>query len=611
MRVLVTPIVCLLLLASSGIVAQDFILQGEYWSCPSDNDSIGFAEWNKRLRAQATALSYTGFTYLGVPLPNDSQQVKFSKLVEVLRNAGIELVADLDVPKEGDIFQPIPQANWLRNDFQIKGFRLQTKGEPDPLVVANFINECHLKNNPPELVFADIPEWQNAGRLANWIAKVTNNLTLEARTNVTMRAYDYVLREALRRACSDQTYDVRQIYSHSLRDATALTGFNVVTLVNGAKFENQNGKTGDWDDPITNSLLAYAYLLTNNQVGLPSVFYGDYFGSADAKALQNDIDQLIRAHQEYIFNATSIEYLNQPNTDRQSIYLSAQEGADASQTIVFQIDGTKTPAGLAAKGRRDVLVAINFSDKPLKLIQEINMSNVRPGDVFTDILKKAWQTFTTVANDSIHNVPNAVYIELPPRSYSIWVQGEAVAVLHSPVALRVEALDTYSEISWDVPPGRDHKGYEVEKSVNGGDFVKIAWIDAVNESNAGASYLYIDEDRLPEEEVAYRIKMVNQKGGFEYTAEEASKSFIQEMKFEITNCEQRGVKAIKVKSNFADQGALTVYNAKGIMVLSQKKAIRRGITNIKLDLSNQPLGVYFVKISTGKNKEWLKKVVNL
>ncbi len=611
MRVRFLLLAGLLSLVCSSLFAQDFILQGCYWTCPENQDSMSFNLWNKRLQTQAPELGYAGFTYLWLPAAPDTQQVELKKLVKTLRNAGIEPLTDIIIPREGPAFQPEPQADFLFQQFQIKNFRVPAKNEPIAESVADFLNSLQSKNKSPELFFVDLPEWQNPGKLANWVTSVNAALSAEAKTEISLRVNDLVLREALRKACNDPNYDVRQIYNRSLRDATALTGYNVVTQVNGAKFQDQNGKKNDADDPILEPLLAYAYLLTNNQVGLPSIDYADYYGKEGQLSLKEEINQLIRAHKEYIFNSTAVEYLNSVDSERQSIYISAADGADAAQALVFQMDGANTPAGQAAKGRRDVIVAINFSNVTLKLVQEVNTANLQLGDVFTDVLGRSSQTVSPVEDDTLHNIANAIYIELPPRSYSIWVQGEAMSVPHSSLALKVEPFDTYAELTWEVPAGRKARGYEVEKSVNGSRFTKIAWVDAVGEENTGAIYLHIDDERLPEDEVAYRVKMIGAEGMSEYSGVEEIKPFVREMGFEITNCEQPGVKFIKIRSNYEDEGTLVVYNAKGEQVKSVAQHIRRGVTRVKLDLSALPKGVYFVKISTNKKKELTKKVVNL
>lgn len=592
-----------------GISAQDFLLQGCYWSCPEEMDSASYANWHNRLRTQAPELAYAGFSYIWLPAVADSLNADIPGLVSALRKAGLEAVIDVTVPKTGNIFQPIEKS--LRDDAQIKGFRMKTAGVPDPLVAANFLNARQKLGNPPDLVFADIPGWEDPTQLANWVAKVTQHLTPDTKLDISTRVYDYVLREALRQACDDAAYDVREVYDQSLRDLTALTGFNVVTLANCVRFNNQNGESGDSDDPIADPLLAYAYLLTNNQVGLPAVYYDDYFGRNGRKSLRKEIDQLIRVHQQYIYNSTAIEYLNQPESERASIYLSATDGADASKTLIFQLDGMNTPAATDAERSRDVIVAINFADAPLRLIQEINMSNVELGDTFTDVLGNSGHGSAEILNDGQYDIPNAIYVELPPRSYSVWVRGDAERVATGAFDLHAEAFDTYTELSWEIPAGRNNISYEIERSINQGKFEPIAKMEALGEDETGAAYLYVDEKRLHDDEVFYRVKSVNTAGLESYSSVASIKPFIREMGFEVLNCDKRGMKTIKVRSNVESDGQLAVFNAAGERIMSRAMRIRNGVTQVTLDLSLLPKGVYFVQFSTNQKKEWMKKVVNL
>ncbi|MEZ4763472.1 MAG: hypothetical protein R3C26_09825 [Calditrichia bacterium] len=47
--------------------------------------------------------------------------------------------------------------------------------------------------------------------------------------------------------------------------------------------------------------MSYAYILTNNQIGLPTVFYTDYYH----RGIKDEIDELISIHKAHIAGATS------------------------------------------------------------------------------------------------------------------------------------------------------------------------------------------------------------------------------------------------------------------------------------------------------------------
>ena len=612
--------VFLFLLPGQLVFGQDFFLYGCHWNDADGSDSLATLAQINVLKQQAPALAYTGFTYLWLPSRERIQKTNYENLIATFRKAGIETISDISFAKDKMLQAPQIAENY-RKDFQVKDYRILADKEPDVARIASFINEAHFQNQAPEIIVIDLPEWQHPARLSGLVNKINTLLRPEAVENANVRVFDYPLREALRKACSNASgFDVREIFDQSLRDATPLTGFNVITLVNAAIFQNANNKKNDWDDPIESPLLAYAYTLTNNQVGLPAIFYDDYLAALPEDGettpnpilLKQSIDQLLKVHRAFIFNSTSIEYLNRIDTDRQSFYLSATEGADATQSLIFQMEGNNTPAGKAEGGHRDVIVALNFSNTTLRVFQEINMSNVRLRDVFTDVLGKSSAEFTTVEDQATYKIPNAIYIELPPRSYSVWVQGEAPRVSPSLVNLSTTPFSTYVEINWEVPAEQDIKGYEVEKSIGSEDqFTKIAWIDAASGVATSTSYLFVDETRDFDQYVFYRIKTVKKDDSFDYSAISEVKAPIKEMSFQLLSGVQAASKAIKIKSNFEDEGTLTVYDSNGNTVITKNHRIRKGTTLLHFELSALPKGVYIAKFVTKRKKNWTERIVHL
>lgn len=612
MKAAVFQITLAALLLGSGILqAQDFLLRGCYGACA---DSANAGNWIKKLREQAPDLAYRGFTYVWLPALESNEKTAYTDLIKTLRKSGLEPTMDLMIPNGAIMFQLLPLADQLRTDFQIKSFRIRSEEMPKPVILANFLKEYYKQNPTPALVFTNISNPKTPQQLAAWVNDVSKNLPEETRKNILPRVYDYPLREALRRAITEPAFDVRDIYTNSIRDATTLIGYNLVTGVNGSPFDNKNGKPGDADDRIENPLLAYAYLLTNNQIGLLEIFYADYFGKesghtlyADKQPLKKEVDQLIKVHREFIFGSTEVEYLNDVKTEKQNIYQSATEGADAARALIFQLDGTQTPAGKAGKGPREVLVAINFAEATLKVIQEVNMSNLHTGDIFTDVLGRSATASVTIEDKKEFGIPNAVYLEVPPHSYSVWVKGETTPVLPEAIGLNAEALDDFVELTWETSVETDVKGYEVEKSINGSTFKKISWIPALGE--AGAEYLYTDEERLPGEEVAYRVKTVYKNGKTNYSSIQELKPSVTTLSFELVESAKPGVKTLKIRSDQPGEGKIDIFNAEGKSVLAFTHPIKKGVSLAQIDLTALPKGIYLLNITT-KDKVWTKKIVN-
>ena len=609
-----------LFLPSFLALGQDFVMQGCYWSCPEDDpemtvDSATLQFWVDRMDKQAPELSHAGFSYLWLPSLKRNSPEAVRGLMLGLQKNGIQPIADLEVGEDSLSFGQ--QADNLQQRFNVNAYSLRPIQELNAQATAREINEMFVKGSLPQLVVAALPFSSEPARLGKWAAEVIYYLNPAARPEIDPRVYDYPLREALRQACTDSNYDVRHVFERSIRDASAISGFNIVTLANHPVFKNQNNKPGDWDDPIADPMLAYAYILTNNQLGLPTVYYGDYYGEQSElpeytgkKPLKEQINLLIKAHKDYIFGSTSVEYLNRFHTDKASFYLSASKGVDSTQALIFQIDGTTTPAGKASTtGGKDVLLAINFGHDTLEVIQEANRSNLRHGDHFTDILGSSLSPRLNLFTDTIHDIPNAVLLRLPPRSFGAWVQGRAKKVSASRINLSASSFTDYIELNWDIAYEAMAIGYEVERSVNGKDFNRLAGIAPMGHGEESASYLYIDKDVFPDERLRYRVKMLDTEGAFEYSPLVQTRLLDKELSFELLEGPGDWVKAIRVKSNFDAQAEVALFDAKGSRVFHRLESIRKGNNLSKLDLRQLPNGVYYLHFSAGKDKNWSRRLV--
>lgn len=601
--------------------SQDIILQGCYWSCPEDDpnepiDSASLSYWTERMREQAPELAYAGFTYLWLPPLQDAPPDILKPFFEGLTGEGIVPLASIYLQRAPDFLE---RARTLKKTYGIQAFSLHQARAEDVPKVSAAINQLFLEGSPLSLLVADLGQNTTANQLNKWVSQAASQLNFEAELEAQPRIYDFPLRESLRRACTDPEYDVRQVFDRSMRDASALSGFNVVTFINHPTFKNQNGQPGDQDDPLESPLLAYAYLLANNQIGLPAVFYGDFYGSQSevegyeqAPPLKEAISQLIRAHQDFIYGSTSIEYLNEKGSSKQAVYPGDEPRADSSDVLIFQLDGSSTPAGKnnTPPGDKEVLVAINFSKDTLEVLQEINLAHVQPDDYFTDIIGNALEEtsyLTTLDSNELER--NAITIRLPPRSYSIWVQGRAVEVIPSRIELQARGVDKYVEISWESAYESNLMGYELERSVDGGTFKAIASMQAVSGSSDPASYIFLDEDVYPGERLFYRVKALDKSGGYEYSPVEQAAIFQRKLTFELLDDKQGIEKYLIIQSNSSANASIHLINAQGELAFSQLQPIQKGKNRATIPTAQLEKGVYFLHFNIGEKQWWSRRLV--
>lgn len=458
---------------------------------------------------------------------------------------------------------------WLMNNVGIGGLRMDAIKHFPPAFVAQLLDDLHGRGLTPGMVVGEFFD-SSPNLLSDWVTDVTTNMSS---STADVRIFDFTLREALKQACDNGSYDARDLFNSSLRDATALTGFNAVTFVNNHDFRYAG-------EPVQNDpMLAYAYILTNNQVGVPCVFYPDFFGTSIPNAptvnLSAPISELIQIHKDHIFGAPEVVYLNR--------FLSSQFGdyqiGSPNQGVIYQIKG--------GVGAESVIVAINFGYGTLKVDQEIDLSaNVNPGATFIDLTGNAFQTMVSVSNQ------NRLLIDVPARSYAVYVlnQGALPAELISFEARlnREKAVD----LRWESSLEEHLAYYQIEVSTdNGRHFSSLARLAARGPSQ----YQY--QDSSPWEDHSkrqYRLRMVDIDGQEEFSSIRTVQ--LPERTAATLVVPNPTADWVEIK-NIPDDAPWALYQAADGRQLSVPS--RRLPNGLQLDLRTLPTGLYLFSSSQG------------
>lgn len=287
-------------------------------------------------------------------------------------------------------------SRWLYEDIGFRGFRIDAVKHFPPDFMGDLLDHLHGQGIDPGMVVGEFFDG-NPVTLAWWVNAVKGAMNQDTKDNINIRVFDFALRQALKNACDAFGYDVRNVFNSALADGTGLSGFDAVTFINNHDFRYPG------QEVINNPELAYAYILTNNQLGVPCVFYPDYF---ENNSLAANIKALMEVHRKYIFGASQRYYLNNFNAGYSRNFIS---GFDHT-SLIYQLSGSQSG--------RNVVVAINFAGETLRLDHALEMKGLAPGDTLTDIFGISPFPYALV------NGSNQIYMEVPPRSFAVWVQGD-------------------------------------------------------------------------------------------------------------------------------------------------------------------------------------------
>lgn len=335
---------------------------------------------------------------------------------------------------------------WMWEDVGIHGMRMDAIKHFPPSFVGDLLDYMHDNGHDPKIAVGEYFDY-NANTLKGWVDAVLAAMDADTKAAIHPRIFDFPLRNSLKQACDAFGYDARSVFNESTHDKSGLSGFDIVTFVDNHDYDDT--QTMIQNDPK----LAYAYILTNNQLGLPCVFEKSYYGppTDTANNIRSEIQALIKVHQKYIFGSTSADYLNRFGSPYFANYLSGY----ANTTLLYQLSNTNSG--------RDVLVCINFAGDTLKLDHNINGTNLQPGDTITDIFSVSPYATNIVGQTY------GVYLQVPPRSFGVWVEGDLTDSLIT-ITPSYSGIETATFLSENLNIAPNPFEDELEISLNQGVF---------------------------------------------------------------------------------------------------------------------------------------------
>jgi len=486
----------------------------------------------------------------------------------------------------------IEYTKWNWSELGVRGFRMDAVKHFTPEFVGDMLDSLHHYGMDPSMV---VGEWYstNASELSGWITNVKSFMNAATQAAINPKIFDFTLRENLRQACDNGGFDARNIFNGSLRDAAGMSGFNVVTFVNNHDFRDASG----FASLIRNNPnLAYAYILTNNQLGVPTIFYPDYYGyPAPSGGLYSyhpttlppyntEIDRLLQVLKLYVNGSPSVDYLNRFGTPYSSNFIQGT----SDKALIYQLQG------FAGNGNRDVIVAINFGNTTLRVDHGINTRGglIAPGTSFTDILGRSAFPFQVV------NGSNQVYIDLPAHSYSVWVQGSLVVLPVSLSAFTAQPLDRSVLLNWEVGENENVHSIEVQRADDGVHFAAITSLPAKSGSGTIA-YTYTDRSPKLNTGLLYRIVLYKKDGQKVISEMRLARINSDEIKVVVNGNPVRHDLKFTITSMGEKVVDAIIINAAGTEVQRKRFSLLQGSSNLSLPSSVLPAGNYQLVISDG------------
>lgn len=470
---------------------------------------------------------------------------------------------------------------WLWNSAGIRGLRMDAVKHLNPAFIGQLMNHLHGNGINPGMVVGESFDF-GANTLKSWVDQVVSHMTPAANAAINVRAFDFALTGALREAClnNDDSYDRRTLLNAGMVRQAGSSPFTVVTFVNNHDFRHSSEYNFD-------PLLGYAYILTNNQVGLPCVFYPDYYGVPLSDyynpnaALKPQIDELMAANRNYINGALSWTPLSLEWQTYGQNFSGTSFGQPWNRTVAYQLSGT--PTG------NDVLVVLNFGNSTLNLTQQVNTSSsgLSIGSSMGKIAGPAGVTQSLSVSGS-----STVTLSVPARSYGVWA-GSGVVLPVALLRFEVESRDKTVLLQWTSASEERFAGYEVQRSLDGRTFEKIGWVDAKGTQNGLSEYAFTDRQPAFNRPMYYRLRLTDLDGTGTYSPMR-SVTLSQVPQAVLFPNPAKGKLTLRLSAPVEADTALEVLDAYGRPVYSG--ILPAGSDMETLDMSGKPGGVYHARL---------------
>jgi hypothetical protein len=227
--------------------------------------------------------------------------------------------------------------------------------------------------------------------------------------------------------------------------------------------------------------------------------------------------------------------------------------------------------------------------------QQINNRGgaIANGTIFNDLLQRSAFPYQVV------NGSGQVYIELPPKSYSVWIQkigGLPVSLL----SFKGQEFPGKTELEWRVTNETDMQQYIVERSLDQTDYNSLGTVTALNNITGTATYKFTDNNLPAVEYLFYRLKMISKDGSLKYSdVVKIKRNYIPFDVFVTPNPAMAGKVKLTITSSAGKSVNIAVFNMNGQQVYHEQRSINAGTNSLVLGMPVQAPGTYAVLVSDG------------
>ncbi len=170
------------------------------------------------------------------------------------------------------------------------------------------------------------------------------------------------------------------------------------------------------------------------------------------------------------------------------------------------------------------------------------------------------------------------------------------------ISFNVYQEETEAVLKWSSAQELNFKGYEVERSVNGKDFVNIGWLDGAVNTLERQQYIYRDKTITGKQAYYYRLRMVDLDNSYEYSSIVVLNSKDSEGEyFQLSPNPVNDLIGFDISLLDDESVRLEVRQISGQLVYKENQYLNVGENRVELDGSYLSSGIYLIAVYTQQN----------
>jgi Secretion system C-terminal sorting domain len=236
------------------------------------------------------------------------------------------------------------------------------------------------------------------------------------------------------------------------------------------------------------------------------------------------------------------------------------------------------------------------------------MSNPFMQDYFVTVIE---------ASQVVGTFSNVIWPVMPGMYFEVQYTATKVNLRFSTTPLPIELThfeakkqDAHVLLAWKTATEVENKGFAIERSTDGRDFVEIGYVRGAGTTTVSTAYRYEDK-RLPASPVLYyRLRQEDADGaGYAYSPVRSVKLPFGHVAAIAPN-PSTGNLTLQLNSAEETAYSFQIIDSQGRVVKEMPQvAVSKGAQSLPMDLSELPAGVYWLHLRSEQHVEWLRMVL--